>query len=447
MKKYFFVLFISLFVFGNLLADEPFRKHRFDTFKVLPMNENSIVFVGNSITDMHCWAEAFGNDSRIINRGNSGALSSEILANAESYIHGKPAKVFLMIGTNDFNTSTDKEIIDNIEETIKYMQRRSPRTEIYIESILPSTNNRNLARITGANEAIQRMLAKYPSVTYIDLYTKLIGKIDNPNSNDYSCDKLHLTAAAYQIWCETIKQYLGKDIQISYPQNTLQLQTYAQNTGSHGMRSTYFSVLPVNPNDILFFGDEMVKNGEWQELLGNPNIKNRGTGWGYEGTSGDIIPVVNANVNATFSHNKVSPRRILVYTGTNTVNSGEIEKAKREYKELIQNIKTKAPKTRIFVLSLMPTNMNACNEHIKEFNSWLKDFAKETDNVSFININTPLSNSHGNINPIYFNNYNNYLTGMGYIKVAEILSKYIENCHPISENEARKLHSNNSKRY
>ena len=36
-------------------ADEAYRNHRFDSFKVLETNEESIVFIGNSITDMHCW--------------------------------------------------------------------------------------------------------------------------------------------------------------------------------------------------------------------------------------------------------------------------------------------------------------------------------------------------------------------------------------------------------
>ena len=90
-------------------ADEPFRNHRYDSFKVLETNNESIVFIGNSITDMHCWPEAFvtseGNYLPIVNRGNSGTYSTEQSNNLESYINGKPKKVFMMIGTNDIATS------------------------------------------------------------------------------------------------------------------------------------------------------------------------------------------------------------------------------------------------------------------------------------------------------------------------------------------------------
>ena len=62
-------------------ADEPFRNHRYDSFKTLAPAEGSIIFIGNSITDMHCWPEAFktskGEYLPIVNRGNSGTYSTE----------------------------------------------------------------------------------------------------------------------------------------------------------------------------------------------------------------------------------------------------------------------------------------------------------------------------------------------------------------------------------
>lgn len=40
-----------------------------------------------------------------------------------------------------------------------------------------------------------------------------------------------------------------------------------------------FSVMPISNDDIMIFGDGEIKTAEWWELLGNPNVKNRGTGW------------------------------------------------------------------------------------------------------------------------------------------------------------------------
>lgn len=96
MKKILLSLLATLFVLGAQ-ADEPFRNHRFDSFKILEPAEGSIVFIGNSITDMHCWPEVFvtseGNYLPIVNRGNSGTYSTEQSDNIESYLGKKPKKV------------------------------------------------------------------------------------------------------------------------------------------------------------------------------------------------------------------------------------------------------------------------------------------------------------------------------------------------------------------
>ena len=93
MRKSLTLLFAALLAFAAAWADEPFRKHRYDLFKVLPPAEGSIVFVGNSITDMHPWVESFRGDEGalpIVNRGNSGTYSTEQSANLESYLVNKP---------------------------------------------------------------------------------------------------------------------------------------------------------------------------------------------------------------------------------------------------------------------------------------------------------------------------------------------------------------------
>ena len=111
MKKVSLLSFLLAFWmgFGSMWADEPFRKHRYDAFSVTPPKAGSIVMLGNSITDMHPWAEAFrttdGQPINIVNRGNSGTYSTEQNDNLESYLVNHPSKIFIMIGTNDMATS------------------------------------------------------------------------------------------------------------------------------------------------------------------------------------------------------------------------------------------------------------------------------------------------------------------------------------------------------
>ena len=131
MKKLISFLFCILLACNCVLAADPFRSHRYDVFKVLPLNEQNIVFVGNSITNMHEWWEAFGCEGDIVNRGVWGTFIGETVQHIEAVAMGKPKKVFFMVGTNDLGKNGSRNIDDIIENTrimVERLQRVSPAT-------------------------------------------------------------------------------------------------------------------------------------------------------------------------------------------------------------------------------------------------------------------------------------------------------------------------------
>ena len=73
---------------------------RVSLFKTLPKTKGDIIFLGNSITDGAEWSELF-NGRRMKNRGISGDVTAGILHRLEEIANGRPAKIFLLIGTND----------------------------------------------------------------------------------------------------------------------------------------------------------------------------------------------------------------------------------------------------------------------------------------------------------------------------------------------------------
>ena len=440
MKKIIALLWLTLLAVAstvNVQADEAFRKHRYDSWKVMALPENAIVFVGNSITDMHNWTEAFGNDPRIVNRGNSGGYSYEVLDNVESWVRFKPAKVFIKIGTNDLGTSyTEQSIAANIQKTVDIIRNESPNTKIYLQSILPAKDQayKTLTTIQAANVLIQQIAEATTNCTYIDLYSKL-GGIRNGGS--YSADNLHLKAYGYKIWCEAILPYLnegntGATFSCVYPSNTETSQNMGGLGGSNGMRATYFSVQPITSNDILFFGDEMVKNGEWNELLKNANVKNRGTGWGYGGDIATTSGLVDATFASVSGVSKAAPSKILLYTGTGDVNGNTaLNTVESNYDALIAKLHEKAPSTPIYLVSLMPTK--SANTRITDFNTWLQNKANANDYIHYIDIYTVLASS-GKTNTAYFSD--NYIYGMGYVKVAQELAKHIGGCTTLTDAQA-----------
>lgn len=434
-KTLYLAVVMLMCMLQNVMADEAFRKHRYDSWKVMELPQNAIVFVGNSITDMHVWAEAFGNDPRVVNRGNSGGYSFEVLDNVESWVRFKPAKVFIKIGTNDLGTSyKENTIADNIKKTVEIIRRESPQTEIYLQSILPARDQayKTLKTIEATNKLIETIANDNEKTTYVDLYSKMSGI---RSGAPYSLDNLHLEAYGYKVWVDAIKDYVG--ITPSYPENTQTIQSTATLSGAHGMRATYFSVLPTKSTDILFFGDEMVKNGEWNELLHNQNVKNRGSWWGYGGNIATVSNFVDAAfANSSNGVERQTPAKILLYTGTEDINgSTEIDTVKSNYTKLIAKIKNYAPSTPIGVVSLMPTS--AANTRITDFNSWLKGVAEADNNLTFIDIYTDLATTAGVANTAYF--VGNYIYGMGYIKVARKLTDFVGNSTVITDAQAQNL--------
>ena len=432
MKKLFTLFICGLLSLATAFADEPFRNHRYDSFKVLETNNESIVFIGNSITDMHCWPEAFktstGEYLPIVNRGNSGTYSTEQSDNLESYINGKPKKVFMMIGTNDIATSgglnfSGEQVLSYIKSIVERINARSPQTKIYLYSILKNkTGNRVEATWLHANEIIKKYVntKNDERLKFIDLYDQLAGVADG---GVWSYDNLHLTAAAYQVWCKTICEHLaeGEEYTVStvYPENTSTKQNNGGLGGSHGMRATYFSMLPISTNDVLVFGDEFIKNGEWQELLGNRNVKNRGTGWGYGGDIATTSKIIDATYANSGTIVKENAKAIFIYTGTGDCNGNTaMETVKSNYKALVEKVKDKASK--IYLMALAPTNNATWNARIAEFNTYLKEtLVNENTKYKYVDTYTPLLN--GDVaNTKYFYPAN-YLGGLGYVKFANAM--------------------------
>ena len=433
MKKLFTLFICGLLSIAAVFADEPFRNHRYDSFKVLETNNESIVFIGNSITDMHCWPEAFvtsnGDYLPIVNRGNSGTYSTEQSDNLESYLKGKPKKIFMMIGTNDIATRglnfTGEQVLQQIKSMVDRIQKRSPETRIYLYCILKSDYGYRVESTwLHANELIKEYVEKTNSdkLKYVDIYDELACVADG---GVWSYDKLHLTAAAYEIWCRSICEHLaeGENYTVStvYHANTSSLQSnggFGRTT--HGMRATYFSMMPISNKDVLVFGDEFIKNGEWQELLGNRNVKNRGTGWGYGGdiaTTSKIVDATYANTGVE----KKDAKAIFIYTGTVDCNgTNDIETIKASYKALVEKVVQKSPTSKIYLMALAPTN-NASNttSRIAVLNSYMQTLA--TGNVRFVDTYTPLLN--GSVANTKYFYPDNYLGGLGYAKFATLMKE------------------------
>lgn len=214
-------LFIALAVLTTLSAQErkysTFYYQRATLFEKLPVYEDDIIFLGNSITNGGEWAELF-NDKRVKNRGISGDICMGVYDRLNPILDGKPAKIFLLIGINDINRGASADTI--VAQTAKIIDKincRSPQTKVYLQSILPVNDHfgmfgghtQHWEMIRPLNESLKE-LAENKDAVYVDLFSHFISCENDKMDIRYTNDGLHLVGEGYIKWVETVKPYVDE---------------------------------------------------------------------------------------------------------------------------------------------------------------------------------------------------------------------------------------------
>ncbi|NLI71404.1 MAG: serine hydrolase [Bacteroidales bacterium] len=195
---------------------EDHYKKRMQLFdKEPPVTSKDIIMLGNSLTEGGNWNELFGARN-IRNRGIIGDDTKGILGRMHQVTQGKPKKVFLLIGINDIanDVSTDS-IVSNISKIVSDIKQKSPKTKIYLQSILPI--NESFGRykrlidktsvVVDTNRKIER-LAKKQKVNYLNIYPLFLEKNSSSLRKDLTSDGLHLNKDGYLIWVKELKKHL-----------------------------------------------------------------------------------------------------------------------------------------------------------------------------------------------------------------------------------------------
>lgn len=110
-------------------------------FNEEPMVKGKIIFLGNSITEFGDWKQLL-KDSTVINRGIASDITFGILNRLDEVIAHLPSKLFIKICINDISKDIpDKVIIENIFTIVERVKTGSPKTQIFVQSILPTNDS------------------------------------------------------------------------------------------------------------------------------------------------------------------------------------------------------------------------------------------------------------------------------------------------------------------
>lgn len=208
------LLVVPVSAFGQSAAavvDRPYWQHRVDLFQRLPNPDGEIVFLGDSITDGSEWKELVGLP-QVTNRGISGDTAWGVLARIEEVTGGDPAKIFLLIGTNDLSHGESvADVNAKIAEILETIGTQAPDARVYLQSVLPvygEDSARKNKRIRALNAQIDD-LDTLRHVTYVDIATPMRNE-EGELRSEVSTDGLHLNGKGYYLWYSVIRKYLGE---------------------------------------------------------------------------------------------------------------------------------------------------------------------------------------------------------------------------------------------
>lgn len=177
---------------------------RLALFNKMPIAKKSIIFLGNSLTEAGRWKD-IAPELQILNRGISGDISFGVYARLDEVLRHQPKKIFLMIGVNDLKRNVPTSyIIRNYERIVNKIRKDSPKTQIYLNSILPIHNGKLLESFKSVkntdvkvlNTALKEISTKNQKVRFIDLHEILADKNGELRA-DITPDGIHLEVSAY----------------------------------------------------------------------------------------------------------------------------------------------------------------------------------------------------------------------------------------------------------
>jgi lysophospholipase L1-like esterase len=194
----------------------------------------------------------------------------------------------------------------------------------------------------------------------------------------------------------------------------------------HQKRLTLFKSEPIVKNKIIFLGNSITEFGDWQKLLSDSTIINRGV-------AGDNTFGVLARLDDVISR---EPSKLFIKIGINDVSQNiPTEIIVKNISTVIESVKAKSPMTKIYIHSILPTNDSAKNNYPEVYNKneivnlvnrQLKKQAKKYS-VSYVDIHKIFRDKYGKLDIKYADADGLHLNESAYKTWVELLrsKKYL----------------------
>jgi len=161
-------------------------------------------------------------------------------------------------------------------------------------------------------------------------------------------------------------------------------------------RTAAFNAEPVVKGRIIFLGNSITEFGDWQKLLNDPSVVNRGI-------AGDNTFGVLARLQDIITR---QPLKVFIEIGINDFSLNlPLSVTLKNIRSIVKQIHHASPSIDIYVMGIFPTNNNVKTDYpfalnkgrqIDLINGWLKKDATP-DKFSYVAFNTLLKDENGKL--------------------------------------------------
>ena len=209
---------------GQAPATTPLDPNRFEpeirkfeeADRIAPPPSGAVVFIGSSsIRRWDTLAKDFPS-VRVLNRGFGGSEASDVVRYAKRLIVPyRPAKVVFYAGDNDLaRGKTPAQIAADVRQLWHVVGAELPQTRMAIISVKPSLARWGLVEKTReTNDLLRRFAESDPRLTFIDVFTPMLGPDGRPVPEHFVEDGLHLTPAGYRVWTAALTPFVQRQPQ------------------------------------------------------------------------------------------------------------------------------------------------------------------------------------------------------------------------------------------
>ena len=176
-----------------------------------PPPKGGIIFTGSSSIRMWTSLKEDFAGLPVLNRGFGGSMIPEVTAFLDRMIvPHKPRLVVLYCGGNDINAGRSAaQVTRDFEALVAKLHDELPTTRLLYISVAPNPARwSQVETVKAVNRAVQWRAESDPRITYIDVFSRMLGPDGRPLPDIFIEDGLHMNAKGYAIWTAVVRPFL-----------------------------------------------------------------------------------------------------------------------------------------------------------------------------------------------------------------------------------------------